>query len=67
MSLFRCIVLAGHQGAGRGEERVVFVRAYDSLHALSRAKAFPGVKKGRRFHAGSSVISVEKVGGVQEG
>ncbi len=59
--LFKCIMLMGHRGAGRGGERVFYLRAFSSYEAMCKVKGFGGVKKGRRFLSGSSILSLEMV------
>ena len=61
MSTFDCVIRYGHMGAGRAWERHVRIQAYDVLDAMRRAKSLPGVKKGREFTSGASVLRVQPV------
>lgn len=58
--LYRCLVKNGHAGSGRYTERAVMVRARSVLDAMDKAKRLRGVKKGRQYRSGASVISVER-------
>ncbi len=59
--LFKCVMLMGHRGAGRGGERVFYLRADSSYEAMRKVKGYGGVKKGRRFLSASSLLSLEMV------
>ncbi len=59
--LFKCVMLMGHRGAGRGGERVFYLRADSSYDAMLKVKGYSGVKKGRRFLSASSLLSLELV------
>ena len=59
--LFKCTMLMGHRGAGRGGEKVFYLRAADSLEAMRKVKGYRGVKKGRRYYGGSALLSLEMV------
>ncbi len=61
MWIFDGVIRYGHIGAGRAWERHVRIQAWDALDALRRAKGLPGVKKGREFTSGASVLRVQPV------
>ena len=58
---YECIVKKGHMGAGNYLEEKIYVIAKDVIEAMSIAKNKGGVKKGRGYEAGQSVIEVKKV------
>lgn len=59
--LYRCVVKNGHAGSGQYTERSILVRAKSTVEALTKAKRFRGVKKGKLMKSGASVLSVERV------
>jgi hypothetical protein len=61
MNTYRCIVKFGHVGSGKASERAIYVRAPSVPEAMSIAKRHRGVKKGRHFRSGSSVLAVMRV------
>ncbi len=56
MKRWKCLVVLGHQGAGRSKSKVVEVSAIDAAEAYSKAKKLPKVK-----HHGRAVLNVEEV------
>jgi hypothetical protein len=58
--LYRCLVKNGHAGSGQYTERSIFVRARSILDAMNKAKRLRGVKKGRNYRSGASILSIER-------
>lgn len=56
---YRCTVKMGHMGSGRFIDGVVEVNAHSAIEAMEMAKSRKGVKKGRLFQNGESVLKVE--------
>jgi hypothetical protein len=58
---FECTVKKGHAGAGKYNEVKILINANDIITAMNIAKSSGGVKKGRAYDAGQSIISIRQV------
>jgi nucleoside-diphosphate-sugar epimerase len=58
---FECMVKQGHAGAGKYSEKKIFIYADDIISAMNKAKNSGGVKKGRAYNAGQSIVSIKRV------
>ena len=59
--VYECTVKKGHAGAGNYNEVKIFVNASDIISAMSIAKKSGGVKKGKAYDAGQSILSIRRV------
>ena len=59
MKTFQCIVKIGHQGAGKFTEKAFLVSAQNITEAYAKAKFLPGVKKGKSYSSGASIIQLK--------
>jgi hypothetical protein len=58
---YECTVKKGHIGAGKHIEEKIFVIANDVLEAMKIAMNRGGVKKGRGYEYGQSIVEVKKI------
>jgi len=57
---FECIVKQGHTGAGKYNEKRIFINAKDIIEAINIAKNKGGVKKGHKFNNMGSIIEIKQ-------
>jgi hypothetical protein len=58
---FEAVVKKGHTGAGNYDENKIYIHASSIIEAMDIAKNRGGVKKGRAYNAGQSVVSIKAV------
>jgi len=58
---YECVVKKGHTGAGSYSEAKLFIKASNIIDAMNIARNRGGVKKGRAYMGGQSVISIKTV------
>ena len=58
---YEAVVKKGHTGAGSYNETKIYINASNILEAMDIAKERGGVKKGRAYNAGQSVVSIKEV------
>jgi hypothetical protein len=58
---FEAVVKKGHTGAGNYNETRVYIHAGNILEAMEIAKDRGGVKKGRAYNSGQSVLSIKAI------
>lgn len=58
---YEAVVKKGHTGAGNFNEAKIYVHASSIVEAMDIAKNRGGVKKGRAYNAGQSVVSIKAV------
>ncbi len=58
---YECVVKKGHAGAGSYSESKIYVEAKSILEAMEIAKQKGGVKKGKAYNAGQSIIAIRQI------
>ncbi|MBN2753552.1 MAG: tetratricopeptide repeat protein [Candidatus Goldbacteria bacterium] len=61
MMTYECVVKKGHAGAGSYNESKIYVEARSILEAMEKAKQRGGVKKGKSYNAGQSIIAIRQL------
>jgi tetratricopeptide (TPR) repeat protein len=61
MMTYECVVKKGHAGAGSYNESKIYVEARNILEAMEKAKQRGGVKKGKSYNAGQSIIAIRQL------
>jgi len=61
MMTYECVVKKGHAGAGNYSESKIYVEAKSILEAMEKAKQRGGVKKGKAYNAGQSIIAIKQL------
>ncbi len=57
---FECIVKEGHIGAGKYNEKKIYIEAKSILDAINIAKNKGGVKKGHQYSNMGSIIEIKQ-------
>jgi hypothetical protein len=58
---YEAIVKKGHTGSGNYNEAKIYVNASNIIEAMNAAKCKGGVKKGRGYESGQSILSIKAV------